>query len=80
MQTTNIEPYCQNAYVQTRNSNRKWKVHKSLRLWDTNRLSKSTRRPYLVLATKKNITCQLVNLAVQADPRFKVKESQKLDN
>ena len=51
-------------------------------LWDfdiqTNYLI-SARRPDLIVINKKKRTCKIVNFAVQADHRIKLKESEKKD-
>ena len=39
----------------------------------------STRRPDLLIASKKKRTFRIVNFAVPADPRLKLKESEKKD-
>ena len=40
----------------------------------------SARRPDLVIVNKKERTCQVVDFAVPADHRVKLKESEKRDN
>ena len=39
----------------------------------------SARRPDLIIINKKKITCTIVNFAVQADHRVKLKECEKKD-
>ena len=55
-------------------------IHKLL--WDsdihTDHLS-STRRPDLIIINKKKRTCKIVDFAVPADHRIKLKECEKKD-
>ena len=47
-------------------------------LWDFDHLI-SARRPYLIIITKKKRICKIVNFAVPADHRIKLKECKKRD-
>ena len=50
-----------------------------MRLWHTHRSPISARRPDLIIINKRKRTCKIVNFAVPADHRLKLKECEKKD-
>ena len=70
------------VYVQLRIRPRKWDVQNSLEFWDTNRsrnLGQTTRPSDYQQQQKKKRICRIVDFAVQADHKVKLKKSEKRD-
>ena len=75
----NIWLYKQMIYIQPRICPGEWDAQNSLRFWHTNRSPNlgQTTRPYINQQNKKKRTCRILDLAVTADHRVKLKESKK---
>ena len=65
------------VYAQIRISPRKWDAQNSLGFWDTNGLSNLSQTTRPSESKQKKRTCRIVNFAVPADHRLKLKESEK---
>ena len=65
------------VYAQPRICPGEWDIQTSLGFWDTNGSLISIRPPELVEVNKKKRTCWIVDFAIPADHRIKLKESKK---
>ena len=69
------------VYAQPNNCPREWHTQTSIGLWHTNEspnLGQKT-RPYCNQQQQKKRDCKIVDFAVPADHRIKLKESEKKD-
>ena len=79
MQEISIWPYEQMEYAQPRICPGEWNAQTPLQFWDTNGLSNLSQTTRPSDSQQKKRTCKIVDFAVPADHRVKLKESKKKD-
>ena len=67
------------VYAQSRIPHEKWVTHTSLELWDTNGSTNQGQTIKPSECTEKKRTCRIVDFAIRADNRVKLKESNIWD-
>ena len=67
------------VYAQTGICLEEWDARSSLGFWDINRSPNSSQETRLSDNLKKKRTCRIVDFAVLADNRLKIKENEKRD-